>query len=343
MSWGNLPALYHNQASGLSFVVEQTDAYAGAVFKLPNLDPHRRYELRAAVADATPGALLEFDDLSRDGHPIIGGGPVQGPGSEISTVFQPQTREVDLFVGMTTYGGNPTGFVTVSRLSLTEREDWSRTVAYVLDTGDATEGRRIRINVRGREPNGIVESGAEYERVRDWIASGVLQLRDDAGRPLIASVYRREDLYHGPYADEGPDIVVAFADGVGGIGPSPDLAGYALEGPISVPVTKGNSGNHRREGVFVAHGRAIRPGTMVEAEIVDVCPTVLHLLGVAAPADLDGRVLLEAIAPGRSAAALSGSSDAARPRVDVTEAPDPYTDSDRRRVEERLRKLGYME
>lgn len=330
-------------ARGLSFVVERPDAYAGAVFHLTGLDPHRRYELKATVVDATPEALLEFDDLTRIGHPIVGGGPVHGRSSVISTVFQPQTSEVDLFVGMTTYGGNPTGHITVGTLALTEREDWSRTVAYVLDTGDATEGRRIRLNVRGREPNGIVSPGAEYDQVRDRIAEGVLALRDETGRPLAARVHRREELYRGPYADEGPDLVVVFADGVGGTGPAPELAGYAFDGPISVPVTKGNSGNHRREGVFVAHGDRIRSGSTVSAEIVDICPTILHLLGVPAPADLDGRVLSEALDPGCVAAPAPLPSGDRRPEGGAGVAPDPYTDQHRRQVEERLRRLGYIE
>lgn len=331
------------EAQGLSFVVEQPDAYAGVVFRLSNLDPHRRYELKTAVTDSTPGALLEFDDLTRTGHPIIGGGPVHGSACEISTVFQPQAREMDLFVGMTTYGGNPAGHVTLGSISLTEREDWSRTAAYVLDTGDATEGRRIRINVRGREPNGIVEPGEEYSRVRERIASGVLELRDDAGRPLVASVYRREDLYRGPHAEDGPDLVIVFADGVGGAWLSPDLTGYDFDGPISVQLTEGNSGNHRRDGIFIAHGRTIRPGSKVSADIVDLCPTVLHLLGVPAPADLDGRVLSEVLVLSGAAPADSLLIEGKADEDGAGRAPDPYTDQDRRQVEERLRRLGYIE
>jgi predicted AlkP superfamily phosphohydrolase/phosphomutase len=333
---------WRRQAAGLRFEVDRPDAYAGAVFRIPGLDPHRRYELRATVTEGTRDALLEFDDLTRASRPIIGGGPIRETPGCISAVFQPEERTIELFVGMTTYGGNPTGALTVGALHLTEREDWSRTLAYVLDTGDATEGRRIRLNVRDREPHGAVESGAEYERVRERIAEGVLGLRDEAGQPLVRRVYRREEVYRGPYVDEGPDLVVVFEDGVGGSGPAAELAGYSFDGPISVRVVSGNSGNHRPDGVFIACGPGVARGRRVAARIVDVCPTVLSLLGVPPPDDTDGRPLIEiltAAAPPAAARAGTASGE---------QAPEPapavsYTDADRRKVEERLRRLGYLE
>ncbi|MDQ7841253.1 MAG: alkaline phosphatase family protein [bacterium] len=334
--------------AGLTFEVDRPDEFAGAVFRLTGLDPHCRYELRAAVADATPGILLEFDDLARPGNPIIGGGPVHGTSGEVSTVFQPRTPDLDLFVGMTTYGGNPTGRVTLSALTLAQREDWSRTLAYVLDTGDATEGRRIRLNVRSREPNGNVEPGGDYDRVCARIADGVLALRDDDGRPLVSRVYTRDELYRGPHAHEGPDLVAVFAEGVGGAGPTPELAGYSFDGPVSVRVAKGNSGNHRPDGIFVAWGAGIGPARPADARIVDVCPTVLHLLDVPVPPDTDGRVLAEIMVAGGAGDSVEAPASGGAPSPvavpqQTPEGGEPYTDDDRRKVEERLRKLGYIE
>ncbi|MDR7485187.1 MAG: alkaline phosphatase family protein [Armatimonadota bacterium] len=332
-------------ADGLTFLVDEPDSYAGAVFRIANLHPDRRYEVRATIVDGTPDALLEFDDLSRTGNPILGGGYLRERPSDVSAVFQPQRSEIELFVGLTTYNRNPCGYLTLGGLALAEREDWSKTVAYVLDTGDATEGRRIRLNVRGREPNGIVERGEEYERVRDRIASGVLALRDDRGRPLVSSVYRREDLYRGPYVEEGPDLVVGFAPGVGGVGSVPELYGYLPNGPISVPSVTGNSGNHRREGIFVACGEGISRGQTITAEIVDLAPTILCLLGAPVLPDMDGRVLQEILVPGTPAIV----SAAASPRLEAGIAPradEPaaaYTPEDRQKVEDRLRRLGYIE
>ncbi len=332
---------------GLTFAVDRPDAYAGAVFALPDLDLHRRYEVKASVLDATPGAMLEFDDLTRGDHPIIGGGWVQKLPGEISAVFQPRAREVELMVAMTTYGGNPSGHITISALTLSAREDWSHTLAYMLDTGSATEGRRIRLNVKGREPFGIVEMGDGYEQLRTKIMAELRTLRDEHGRPLVGRIYRREELYRGPYAEEGPDLLVLYADGIGEISQVPELIGYSADGPISLPITRGNSGNHRRDGILIAAGGPIRQGMQIAADIVDLCPTILYLLGVRIPADVDGRVLSEIIAaPGPADARPTGPAMSAQAGAGEAHSADPgaaYTDADRRKVEDRLRKLGYIE
>ncbi len=332
---------------GLMFAVDRPDAYAGAVFTLPDLDLHRRYEIRAAVLDATPGALLEFDDLTRGDHPIIGGGPVQKLPDEISAVFQPKAREVELMAAMTTYGGNPCGHITITALTLSAREDWSHSLAYIMDTS-AAEGRRIHLNVMGREPFGIVETGDSYEQLRSRIMAELQVLRDEHGRPLVDRIYRREELYRGPYAEEGPDLVVLYADGVGEISHAPELIGHSVDGPISLPITRGNSGNHRRDGILIATGGPIRRGMQIAADIVDLCPTILYLLGVHVPADLDGRVLSEIITTpvlagaGPADATLTASASVGEVQTSDS-GPEVYTDADRRKVEDRLRKLGYIE
>ncbi|MDR7512834.1 MAG: alkaline phosphatase family protein, partial [Armatimonadota bacterium] len=83
--WGfAAPAVPHHATRGrgrtrvrngaLVFDVDRPDEFAGAVFRVAGLDPRRTYALRARVRAATTGALLEFDDLTRPDHPILGGG-----------------------------------------------------------------------------------------------------------------------------------------------------------------------------------------------------------------------------------------------------------------------------
>jgi predicted AlkP superfamily phosphohydrolase/phosphomutase len=150
-------------------------------------------------------------------------------------------------------------------------------VAYSLDPG------RIFLNVQGREPEGRVEKGAEYERLRREIAEAALGMADPAtGEPMVERVYLREDLYHGPYAAAGADLVLAMRDG------------YDPKGPLGKPslTFKGPSlvGMHTTPDalLYVQGMRAInrRP------YIADVAPTILELLEVPVPADMDGRSLL---------------------------------------------------
>ncbi|MDP2957811.1 MAG: hypothetical protein Q8N53_15400, partial [Longimicrobiales bacterium] len=286
----------------------------------------------------------------REGDTIIGGGAIHERPTEVSAVFQPSKSDIDLFVGMTTYNRNPCGQIAVGALTLTEREDWATSVAYMLDRGPAVEGRRIRLNVRGREPQGIVEMGEEYERLRERISAGLLALRDDAGLPVVSRVYKREELYAGPHVEEGPDLVVVFADDVAEFSSFPGVPGDAHDGPISFPITSGKSGNHRRDGVFLARGKAISRGKNVTADIVDLAPTVLHLLGLPIPPDVDGRVLEEILTPDvRGAPAVVAGVGIGDPQQAAEKTPlaggpaEAYTQEDRQKVEDRLRRLGYIE
>ena len=74
----------------------------------------------------------------------------------------------------------------------------------------------IVVNVRGREAQGIVEPGDEYERVRDELAERALEIRDPDGQPIVAAVHRREDLFDGPELEKIPDLLVEFRDSPSG-------------------------------------------------------------------------------------------------------------------------------
>lgn len=327
------------RSRGVHVRVDRPDSFAGVVFELNHLDPTRRYTVVADVSDATPGVMLEFDDLRRRGNPILGGDAVRSNAGQVSAVFQPTEPQAALFVGMTTYRGNPTGGLTLRRVAVLEREDWSRSRVFLLDTGQALEGRRLQLNLRGREPFGTVQPGEEADRLCAEITGRLLGFRDDTGRPLVARVYRAHELYAGPYAAEAADLTVLFADGTSGTD-----AGSTHEGLVGAErsgstLASALTGSHRPDGILVAMGAGVVPGPLPGARIVDVCPTVLAWLGVPVPDGLDGRVLTE----------LTGNVDRSPGAAAlVTQPPDrhavaSYTDDERRAVEAHLRRLGYME
>lgn len=327
-------------ARGLLLEVDGTEAYAGAVFRLEGLDPLRRYDLAAEVTAATPGALLEFSTFGPEGQTIVGGRPMRDRGGRVATVLHPPASALDLMVCLTSYGGNPPGRLTVTAVTLDEREDWSRTAAYVVDDGEATGGPGIRLNVRGREPAGIVPPDA-YDAIRSRIVAGLEALRDEAGRPLVQRVHRREAVYAGPFVDEAPDLIVAFADGVGGTARHPALGHSVVEGPVWAPATGLVSGWHRDDGILIAYGRGIRSGRVTGARLLDICPTVLHVLGVPIPDDLDGRVLTEILGDELARPPVYAPAPAAA--GDARHAPDVYSAEERRALEDHLRRLGYIE
>ena len=207
--------------------------------------------------------------------------------------------------------------------------DWSRTRAYSFGYIG-----QIYINLQGREPQGIVAPGAEYEAVVDEIVARLWELEDpETGERVVDAVFRKEELYHGPHADEGPDINVIVKDMsyISHLGL--EFTGDAVFGPA----VNYETGTHRLYGMLIAWGPGVRRAHTVEgAEIIDLAPTILHLLDVPVPEDMDGRVLTEL---------FEGEPPPAPrvPRERPTGAPAAEMSAEEEaEVLERLRQLGYL-
>ena len=218
-----------------------------------------------------------------------------------------------------------------SRLFLSYDDiDWARTQAYARG-----QIGQIFLNVRGREPHGIVEQGAEYAAVRQRIIDELMKLRDpDTGELIVERCHVREELYAGELADAAPDIVI---DWKGMEYWSFDVLSGGRK--IIGPNLSTRSGGHQMNGIFLAYGPGIASGTHLDgANIVDVAPTVLQLMQLPIPAHMDGRVLNE----------IFRERPAESQRELVAAAPNAYADDDaysaedEEAVKERLRQLGYL-
>lgn len=81
--------------------------------------------------------------------------------------------------------------------------DPTATRAYCMDPG------RVYINRKGREPEGVVASGSEYDDLFEQLREMLLGLADpDSGAPMVDSVRSGNELFHGPLVDLAPDLVV---------------------------------------------------------------------------------------------------------------------------------------
>ncbi len=203
--------------------------------------------------------------------------------------------------------------------------DWSRTRAYSI--GYIGE---VHVNLRGREPQGIVEPGAAYERVRDEVIAGLRELKHE-GTPLIEQIWKKEEIYHGAHMDQAPDILflpriletIAFGD-------------FEFGSNKVVEPSYGVSSSHRMNGIVVASGAGIKnAGNFAGAQLIDLAPTILHLMGLPVPADMDGRVLSEILSDARRVKVGGSSEKRAAPT-------DGYTEEEEAQVIERLRDLGYI-
>jgi predicted AlkP superfamily phosphohydrolase/phosphomutase len=165
--------------------------------------------------------------------------------------------------------------------------DWKRTRAY--SRGNYGQ---IYINLKGREPWGSVAPGQEYEDVRASIRKDLEESRDPlSGEAMFERVCFRDEIYRGPYVDEAADIVFLPRD-----------MRYKALGTLDFTSSKfsfpvyGNSGDHRMDGIFLGLGEAFRSGAKLEGpSLVDMAPTVLYLLGLPVPRQMDGKVLVDAL------------------------------------------------
>jgi predicted AlkP superfamily phosphohydrolase/phosphomutase len=214
-----------------------------------------------------------------------------------------------------------------------EDVDWSRTAAYSL--GNVGQ---IKLNVVGREPNGYVQPGEQYERVREDIISRLSQLRDPVtGELVVESVYRREEIYSGPHLEEAADIVFIprrleyFGFGEYEFGSN----------KIIESMKRGISGTHRMNGIFLAWGAGIKPETAVfDAGLADLAPTILHLLGIPVPEQMDGRILHEIFHDDFEP--MRNNETAVSWHRPTDQSGSGLSEEEKQIVADRLRNLGYV-
>ena len=210
--------------------------------------------------------------------------------------------------------------------------DWSQTRAYSFG-----HIGQIYINLKGREPEGIVEPGADYERTVEEIIEKLSQLVDpEIGERVVTGVYRKADIYHGDCTAWAPDINVIFCH-------MRYLVHIGLEfahEEIFGPVVRHETGTHRLDGMLIARGPAIRQmQELAQTSICDLAPTILYLMGLPIPEDVDGRVLDEMIAP----SILDKRATTYRPSLSGEVDLVSWTEEEEAAVTEHLKGLGYLE
>jgi len=164
------------------------------------------------------------------------------------------------------------------------RVDWSRTRAW----GEGGYYARVFLNVRGREPHGLIPEAA-YDTVRDELAEALAAIPDNRGNPIGTRVLKPEEVY--PIRNGiPPDLIVYWGDlgwrSVGSVGMG---AIHTFENDIGP-----DDANHDYDGIFVMRDPD-RPGGGRELEALhlrDVAPTILGLYGLEPEPDVQGRRII---------------------------------------------------
>jgi predicted AlkP superfamily phosphohydrolase/phosphomutase len=163
-----------------------------------------------------------------------------------------------------------------------ENVDWTRTRAYAMGLG------QIYLNLNGREGHGIV-TPEESRAVQDELAARLMTMTDPGtGAKMMEAVYKRDDIYKGPFLNNASELQVGLADGYrvswqSTLGGSPPGIVY--------PNMKKWSGDHGSFDYKKTAGVLISSRALSEenADIIDIAPTVLKYFGVPIPSDIDGK------------------------------------------------------
>lgn len=99
----------------------------------------------------------------------------------------------------------------------------------------------------------------------------------------IKGVWRREEVFHGPYVSLAPHILI-----------SPDYDnGYQLHSSSIYPdvIMKSTVYDHHPDGIFIAYGQEVSPGWVGNINCEDIVPTILNYLNLPLPVDTDGKII----------------------------------------------------
>jgi predicted AlkP superfamily phosphohydrolase/phosphomutase len=166
--------------------------------------------------------------------------------------------------------------------------NWQKTIAFAIPslyTGF------IRVNLRGREPQGVVEPGEDYDALIQRLEGDLQQLIDpQTGRPAIAKIVRTVELYPSNPPDVLPDLIVHWKS-------STHFVDRVMHPKAELTQEKPEffrDSEHTDDGFFAAAGPAIQTrGQIADVDVLDLAPTFLALLGEPKPEQMAGQIIEE--------------------------------------------------
>jgi predicted AlkP superfamily phosphohydrolase/phosphomutase len=159
----------------------------------------------------------------------------------------------------------------------------------------------------------------------------------------VDKVYKREDLYRGRCVHKAPDIIALLSDDYV-TSRTDDMEGESFLGVLSESekLRRGNA-EHRQNGIYIARGYPVKKDFIQNAaNVVDIAPTILYLMNLPVPDDMDGKVLVDSIDDDYL---CTHPVETIRSVQDdwVPDEEKAYTEQDAKEVRDRLRGLGYLE
>lgn len=157
--------------------------------------------------------------------------------------------------------------------------DWTRTKAIPQRTV------HIYVNTKGRDPNGIVEPGEEYERVREQIIKALHEYVDPKTglKPIVLALKREDARIIGHFTERSGDVIYAI-----------DPRFHKEHGPY-LPTAKYGVGD--LGGLLIMAGPGVKRGELIERTVwlTDIVPTICHLAELPVPKHCEGGIIYQAL------------------------------------------------
>nr|MBA3441569.1 hypothetical protein [Pyrinomonadaceae bacterium] len=163
--------------------------------------------------------------------------------------------------------------------------NWGKTTAFTIP---AYYTSFVRVNLRGREPEGIVERGAEYESLLERLESDLKQLVDlDTGEPAVKRITRSVDVFNGYPHVALPDLFIEWNHRHFMQRVNHPMCDLVQKKPDFFRTT-----DHSDHGFFAAAGPSIGAReSLGDVPVLDFAPTFLSLMGEPVPRCLTGKVI----------------------------------------------------
>lgn len=209
---------------------------------------------------------------------------------------------------------------------------WHETRAYSALYG-------ISVNLKGRESQGIVEPGDEYDNIIKELKENLYQLADPKTKEkIVDKIAAGNEIYAGHYSKQGPDLL------------------FQVKGMSCLPSDRHDadswfeniqnhviSGTHRMNGIFIMKGDGVIKNTLIQnLQIIDIAPTLLYLLNLPVPADMDGKVMADAFFQEFLKLNKIQISDDLSDKNRRKKENTSYSPEEESALRETLKKLGYL-
>lgn len=282
----------------------------------------------ATLALVTPGAPV-YDDANRDGQPD---GMLATRAGFLQAAYVGADRTLAAAWGAmpadtVVFAASDHGFAPTWRAVYAPRVLADAGLQPDLQTSNCVASERvlakacwvggaamIYMNVKGREPNGVIAPG-DYKAVRDKIIAAWRNLKDETGKPVAAAVFTAEEAAAIPdgwttasmsHPDKTGDVIVflnlpyQFDFAEGGTPFRDTNVWWGAHGHL--PQSGEGVANTDLHATFYASGPGVRHGTPRYVRAIDLAPTIAYLLNIPAPSKAQGRVLTEIMVRARPCA-----------------------------------------